>query len=213
MLIKILHRAEENIISLLLVGMTLLVVMDVIMRFGFGTGFLWSQELTLTLAAWFVLFGISYGLRVGAHIGVDAVVKLMPPNAQRIATTLAVLLCLLYCGLFLYGSWVYLSKMYMLGISMEDLHVPDWLTNGMSEVTAEKWKVDLEDPLVPLWASQSILIFGMALFALRLLELLWSVLTGKTTGFNHVDEAEESMHLAKELAAEQKLENNKENDK
>ena len=101
MLLRFLQKAEENIIAFLLVAMTLLVFADVVMRFGFGTGLLWSQELTLYLSAWFVMFGISYGLKVGAHIGVDAVVKLFPTHIQRVVSSIAVILCLVYCGLFL----------------------------------------------------------------------------------------------------------------
>ncbi len=202
MLLRFLLKAEENIIALLLVSMTLLVFTDVVMRFGFGTGLIWSQELTLYLSAWFVLFGISYGLKVGAHIGVDAVVKLLPSHIQRIASSLAVILCLVYCGLFFYGAWIYLQKMYQLGIGMEDLSVPLWFAHLWSEETLEAWKIDPEDPLIPLWISQSILLIGLSLFSIRLLELLWSVVTGKSTGFRHTNEAEESMHLAKELSAE-----------
>ena len=202
MLLRFLLKAEENIIALLLVSMTLLVFTDVVMRFGFGTGLIWSQELTLYLSAWFVLFGISYGLKVGAHIGVDAVVKLLPSHIQRIASSLAVILCLVYCGLFFYGAWIYLQKMYQLAIGMEDLTVPLWFAHLWSEETLEAWKIDPEDPLIPLWISQSILLIGLSLFSIRLLELLWSVVTGKSTGFRHTNEAEESMHLAKELSAE-----------
>lgn len=202
MLLRFLLKAEENIIALLLVSMTLLVFTDVVMRFGFGTGLIWSQELTLYLSAWFVLFGISYGLKVGAHIGVDAVVKLLPSHIQRIASSIAVILCLVYCGLFFYGAWIYLQKMYQLGIGMEDLSVPLWFAHLWSEETLEAWKIDPEDPLIPLWISQSILLIGLSLFSIRLLELLWSVVTGKSTGFRHTDEAEESMHLARELSAE-----------
>ena len=202
MRLHILHKLEENIIALLLVAMTLLVFTDVVMRFGFGAGFLWSQELTLYLSAWFVMFGISYGLKVGAHIGVDAVVKLFPTHIQRVVSALAVILCLVYCGLFFYGAWVYLQKMFQLGIGMEDIRVPMWFAHIWSEETLEAWRIDPEDPLLPLWISQSILLIGLTLFSIRLLELLWAIATGKATGFRHKDEAEESMHLAKELAAE-----------
>ena len=202
MLLRFLHRAEENIIAFLLVAMTLLVFADVVMRFGFGMGFLWSQELTLYLSAWFVMFGISYGLKVGAHIGVDAVVKLFPTDIQRIISSIAVILCLVYCGLFLYGSWVYLHTMFKLGIGMEDLAFPAWFTHLFSEQTLDAWRIDPEDPLVPLWMSQGILIIGFCLFSLRLLELLWAIATGKLTGFRHKDEAEESMHLAQQLAGD-----------
>lgn len=174
MLLRFVNKAEEAIISLLLVAMTLLVFYEVILRFGFGTGISWGQEGTLHLSAWFVLFGASYGIKVGSHIGVDAFVRLFQPLGQRIISTIAILLSLTYCGLFLYGSWVYLSKMHMIGIELEDIPIPAWV-------------------------AHSILLIGFALISVRLLELLYRVATGSATGFQQVDEAEESMHLAAEL--------------
>lgn len=205
-MIKLIHRIEESIVALLLVAMTLLVFADVVMRFGWGTGFLWSQELTLNLSAWFVLFGISYGLRVGAHIGVDAVVRLLPDRPRRIATLLAIFFCLVYCALFVYGGSVYLFKMYQLGIGMEDLKLPQWLVANLSEETLAFWSIDAEDPLFPLWASQSIIVIGMLLFAVRLVELFWLVVTGQQVGFHQTTEADESLQLAKGLADELELE-------
>jgi C4-dicarboxylate transporter DctQ subunit len=175
MFVRILNRAEESILSLLLVAMTLLVFVEVVLRFGFGEGFLWGQELTLHISAWFVLFGASYGLKVGAHIGVDAFVKLLPPLLHRIASGIAVIGSLIYCGLFFYGSWIYLKKMKMIGIDLEDLPVPTWI-------------------------AHSILVIGLALMALRLLQLLLAIITGKADGFHQHDEAKESMRLAEELA-------------
>lgn len=177
MFLRILNRAEEAIISLLLVAMTLLVFWEVILRFAFGTGVTWIQEATLHLSAWFVLFGVSYGLKVGAHIGVDAFVRLFRPLGQRILTGIAAALSLVYCGLFIYGSWVYLDKMRMIGIPLEDIDVPTWI-------------------------AHSILLIGLIFLSIRLLGLFWQVLAGRATGFQKVDEAEESMHLAEALREE-----------
>ena len=177
MFLRFINKAEEAIISLLLVAMTLLVFWEVILRFGFGTGVSWGQEATLYLSAWFVLFGASYGLKVGAHIGVDAFIQMFPVLGQRILTGIAVVLSLVYCGLFIYGSWVYLSKMKRIGIELEDIEVQTWI-------------------------AQSILLIGLVFLAIRLLELLWRVIRGRATGFQKVSEAEESMHLARELRAE-----------
>lgn len=177
MLLRMLNRAEEAIISLLLVAMTLLVFVEVVMRFVFNSGFLWAQELTLHVSAWFVLFGVSYGLKVGAHIGVDAFIKTLPELMQRLLSSLAVMLSLVYCGLFIYGSWIYLSKMKKIGIELEDLPVE-------------------------IWIAHSILVIGLAFLSIRLLQLLWHIARGDVTGFAHKSEAEESMHLAEELASE-----------
>ena len=54
MFMRIMNRAEEAVICILLVLTTLIVFIDVVMRFGFNTGFMWSQELTLHMSAWFV---------------------------------------------------------------------------------------------------------------------------------------------------------------
>jgi C4-dicarboxylate transporter DctQ subunit len=178
MLRRFVDQAEESIISLLLVAMTLLVFYEVILRFGFGTGISWGQEGTLHLSAWFVLFGASYGIKAGSHIGVDAFVRLFKPVGQRIITAIAVLLSLVYCGLFIYGSWVYLEKMHLIGIELEDIPIPAWLAHG-------------------------ILLVGFVLLSLRLLGLLYRVARGRATGFQRTGEADESMRLAASLQQEQ----------
>jgi len=109
---RIVNGLEEAIISLLLASMTLLVFVEVVLRFGFGTGLIWAQELTLHLSAWMVLFGASYGVKVGSHIGVDALIRILPPLVRRYVSGFAVICCLAYCALFSYGAWVYLAKVY-----------------------------------------------------------------------------------------------------
>lgn len=177
--------------------MTLLVFLEVVLRFGFNTGLLWAQELTLHMSAWFVLFGASYGIKVGAHIGVDAAVRLLPDKAHRVVSVLAIALCLVYCALFLVGSWVYLAKMYSIGIGLEDVKFPGALLWLMSEETAwEALRVDAEDPALPVWIAHGMLIVGFVFLVIRLLMLMWAVIVGKAVGFSFSDEAKESMHLA-----------------
>jgi len=176
---RILNRAEEAVICLLLAATTLLVFIDVVMRFGFNTGFMWSQELTLYMSAWFVLLGASYGLKVGSHIGMDAFVKLFSTIGRRILTALGCVLGLIYCALILYGSFVYLKKVKRIGIGLEDI------------------------PALPAWIAQSILVIGFAFLAIRLLILLKAVIVGETDCFRHADEAKESMTIVEELKKEE----------
>jgi C4-dicarboxylate transporter DctQ subunit len=173
---RIINNLEEIIICLLLASMTLLVFVEVVLRFGFGIGLMWSQELTLHLSAWMVLFGASYGIKVGSHIGVDALVKILPPPVRKIVGAASVIACLCYCGLFASGAWVYLQKMHKIGIELDDMPVQKWV-------------------------AHSILLIGMLLMAYRLLMLLWGIFTGKAEGFQLADEAKESMHLAEETKA------------
>lgn len=175
-MIKLIHKLEENIIAFLLVAMTLLVFYETIQRFVFGTGVLWAEELTLHLSAWLVLFGASYGLRVGAHIGVDFLVKKFSVEKQRIITLIMLAAALVYCVLFIYGAYVYLEKMHMIGIEMEDLPIPKW-------------------------QAHSILMIGFILLGIRFIEIARRVFKGEQTLLAVHDEAKESMQLNEEVKA------------
>lgn len=196
---KISNSLEEGIISFLLISMTLLVFAEVIARFIFNTGFMWMAEATLTCGAWFVLFGMSYGVKVGAHIGVDSFVRSLPPKARKVTSIFAVLICLCYCSMFLYGSSIYLNKMYSIGLPMDDIHLPEFIINSLDPDTAWNYlKIDVEDPLMPLWIGQSILLLGFALLFFRFFQLLLNIINGTADGFKLADESKESMHLIQE---------------
>lgn len=196
MISKFFGYFEEAVLNLLITLMTLLVFGEVIARFFFSTGFLWIQELTLTFCAWFVLFGMSYGVKVGAHIGVDAFVNKLSPKGKKAASLLAVVICLSYCIMFLKGSWDYLSQMYQIGIPMEDIDFPHALINLLDPDFAwEMFRIDVEEPAVPIWLSQSILLIGFLMLLWRFFELFIALLKGTATGFSLADEAKESMHL------------------
>lgn len=176
-MLRIIHKAEETIIALLLVAMTLLVFFETLLRFAFGEGLMWANELTLHLSAWLVLFGMAYGLKEGAHIGVDFVVKKLPPNTQRVVTSLMLIAALVYCGLFIYGSWIYLDKMVLIGIELEDMPIKKW-------------------------QAHSILLVGFIFLGIRLFEVLVRIIKGSQTRLQMHDEAEESIHLAEKLKGE-----------
>jgi len=177
MLANIINKAEESILSLLLVTMTLLVFIDVILRFVFNSGIAWLQEVTLYMMAWFVLFGASYGVKVGAHIGVDSFVKLFPPKIRRLMGLLSVSICIAYSLIFMVAGWNYLAKLHKIHIQMEDLEFERWIT-------------------------ESIILIGFILLLIRFLQLFIKILKGEAEGFSHIDEAQESLELAEMIKQE-----------
>lgn len=172
---KIIDYLEEWIISLMLLAMTALTFAQVVMRYVFNSGFSWALELTTVFFAIMIFTGISYGVRVGSHIGVDALVKMMAPGPRRMVSILAVLLSLIYVGLVLAGSSVYVLKMKEVGIELEDMSI-------------ERWQVLAVMPL------------GIALTGFRFLQILTGLLTGKTDSLHLADEAAEALKLKNEEA-------------
>jgi len=188
---------EENVLSFLLVAMTLLVFMEVVLRFGFNTGIHWAQEVTLHTSAWFVLFGMSYGVKVGAHIGVDAVVRLLPQETKRLVSIIATLLCLAYCGLIIYGAWVYLGKIYTIGLAMEDTPTPSiFMALIPQEALWDVFKIDEEEPLLPMWIAHGPLLIGFLLLSYRFLGVLKKLITRETYEMGMVDEAKDALEEA-----------------
>jgi C4-dicarboxylate transporter DctQ subunit len=172
-----LDRLEEWLVILMLVAMTMLTFVQVVLRYVFNSGFTWALELTTVFFAVMIFVGISYGVRVGAHIGVDALVRLFPPGIRRATSIVVVLLCLLYAGIVILGAWTYVSKMRVVGVELEDLPIPVWMV-------------------------RSILPFGYLLLSLRLVQVLWQLVSGKSDSLHLADEAADALKLkAQELDA------------
>ena len=170
---KILDRLEEWIISLMLLAMTGLTFVQVVMRYVFNSGMTWALELTTVFFAVMIFVGVSYGVRVGSHIGVDALVKLMSPAKRKAVSILAVVLSLVYVGFILAGSMEYVLKMKDVGIELEDMPI-------------ERWQVLAVMPL------------GMVLTGYRFLQILYDLVTGRADSFKLADEAAEAMGLKAE---------------
>src|SRR5690625_115330 len=68
MFLSWLGRLEEWLISLLLAAMTVVTFVQVVARYLFGYSFSWAFELTTFFFGGVIFIGISYGIRVGAHM-------------------------------------------------------------------------------------------------------------------------------------------------
>jgi C4-dicarboxylate transporter DctQ subunit len=167
---KIFDRLEEWIVALLLALMTLLTFTQVVLRYVFNTGFSWALELTTVIFAFLIFLGMSYVARVGAHIGVDALVRIMPPKMRRVSSIIAVLLCIVYACMVIYGSYQYVNTMRIIGIELEDMPIP-------------------------MWMARAVLPVGYALLLFRFVQILWNLVSGKSESLRLADEAAEAMKL------------------
>ncbi len=164
-----LERLEEGLVAFLMATMTLVAFGQVVARYVFNYSFVWALELNGVLFAWLIFVGMSYGVRVGAHIGIDAVVKAVRPAVARAFGIVAATLCVAYALIVVVGGWQYVRKMYEVGIEMQDIPVAQWV-------------------------PRIILPIGFALLALRFAEALLKLARGQQTQLLH-DEAEEALKL------------------
>jgi C4-dicarboxylate transporter DctQ subunit len=148
------NRLEEGVLATLLALMTILTFAQVVLRYAFNSGLVWSLEATTYLFAALVLFGMSYGVRTQTHIAVDVIARRLPKRARKIVDLVAIAACLAYALLMLYGSAVFVDRLMVLGNYARDIPAPKWLLTAT----------------MPL---------GFALLAFRFLEAGWRILHGE----------------------------------
>ena len=150
---KIVDRLEEGILAFLLAAMTLLTFTQVVLRYAFNSGLVWSLEATTYSFAALVLIGMSYGVRTKTHIAVDLFTRKMPRRARLYVGLVAITACVAYALLMFYGSSVFVSRLFTLGNLARDVAAPKWLLTAT----------------MPL---------GFALLTYRFLEAGWKLLRG-----------------------------------
>lgn len=93
------------IIVLCLVAMVVMVFGNVVLRYGFNMGITTSEELSRFCFVWLTFIGAIVAFREHGHLGVDMLVKALPPAGKKICLVISQLLMLYVTWLFLQGSW------------------------------------------------------------------------------------------------------------
>ena len=132
--LKAADRLEEAFMIVALAFMTLLTFLQVVLRYGFDAGLVWSLEATTYTFAWLVLIGMSYGVRTEAHIAVDLLTSRLSPSGARVFAAVALVCALAYCGLMIYGSSQFVERLMTLGTDARDIALPRWVLTGIMPI-------------------------------------------------------------------------------
>ncbi len=199
---------EETVIALILGLMTILTFINVVLRYLFNSSLIWGLEVVLILFAWLVLFGVSYGVKVTAHLGVDALTNILPRRLRRFVALIAGMLCIIYAMLLLKGAWDYWAPFAELPPT-EGRWFPtglDWNARGRSFYITDQVPMPAVlrflEPLInygesydklPRVVPYVILPIGMALLLWRFLQVTWAIWTGRADSLIVSHEVEEDI--------------------
>ena len=196
MLGKLLDRFEEVLIAFLMGAATLVIFAAVMHRFLSGIPVIqdytirldvsWAQELCIYMFVWMAKFGAAYGVRHGTHVGVDVLVRKLPPSKARYLILFGLLAGALFTAVvgtlgarFVWDNGAHYAFFHAFGQPTGD--VPEGPTSP-----------DLE---IPTWIAYSCVPLGSYLMCLRFLQVAWHFLrTGEVPHHDHghvegVDEA------------------------
>ena len=85
--------------------MVVLVFGNVVMRYGFNSGFTLSEELSRWLFVWMTFLGAVVAVHERAHLGTDTLVSRLPVAGKKWCLGATYLLMLYLCWLLLRGAW------------------------------------------------------------------------------------------------------------
>ncbi|MDO5667710.1 MAG: TRAP transporter small permease [Alcaligenaceae bacterium] len=136
-----------------------------------AAAFNWANEFTAVCFAWLIFFCMSYGVRIGGHIGVDALINLFQTRTKRVFAFIGLSACLLY-GIIMFEAsleWVYTFYKY------------GTLTNGLDRFGVARWHVTI---IVPI---------GFLLFIIRYLEIGYRLIKGEQDSLGLANEAKDAV--------------------
>ncbi|MCO5786983.1 C4-dicarboxylate ABC transporter [Pseudomonas sp. G11-1] len=202
------NHLEEVLVFILLSGMTLVTFLYVVLNnlysvfysladtiplaedalFSIGDSILflaqemtWSIALSKAMFGWLIFVGLAWGVRIGAHIGVDLLVRNFSRRARKGVALLAVGICLAYCALMAYSSEQWVAALLRAGIGAEDL----------DRFGIMQWHIVM---IVPI---------GFSLMLLRFLQVFVRILRNQQLDLGGHGEAEDALKLATANKAEE----------
>ncbi len=85
-------------------AMSIILFVQVVFRFVLHAALPWSEEASRYLLVWTAFIGGAYGVRRGAHIGIEAFALLLPKKAQKVLNLFVLVVSTVVCCVILkYG--------------------------------------------------------------------------------------------------------------
>lgn len=98
-------RGLEWLLIAILGLMVVLVFGNVVLRYGFNSGIIFSEEVSRFLFIWMVFLGAVLTLRDNGHLGVHTLTKKLPLAGKKVCKLLSDVATLACCVMLSVGAW------------------------------------------------------------------------------------------------------------
>ncbi|HWO97549.1 MAG TPA: TRAP transporter small permease [Bacillus sp. (in: firmicutes)] len=111
----LLNYLEEYVGVISLLFTSLIVFVQVVLRYVFNYSLSWSEEAARYLIVWFVFIGSSIAVREKAHATMDALVTYLPEKGKRIFSLLANVIAVIFCVVLIWSGSAIVSNVMAFG--------------------------------------------------------------------------------------------------
>ncbi len=152
---QISNRLERTFLAGAIIISSLLLFVNVVMRYIFLFPIYWAEEFVRYLMVWLIFIGASQVTLWGGHVAVDMVPRTLSRRGNAILAFIVNVICILFCVLL-----AYLSIKQMMRVK------------GAGQISPA-----LE---IPMWIAYLSIPTGAILMLLRFTQQLWARIQGKT---------------------------------
>ena len=125
---KALYWVDENlekvICMTLLTAFTIILFIQVIMRYVFNSSLPWSEELSRYMFIWMVYLGVSYGAKQMKHLKIEAFLSVFPKKWRPYVLILAEILTLVFAIYVIFSASFMVQRIGRLGTKSTALQIP-----------------------------------------------------------------------------------------
>lgn len=115
---------EEYLLVFLLMLISCIMMLQIVMRYAFNSSLSWPEEFTRYCFVWSAFLGISYSVKKGIMLRIDAVLNFMPNKVKSIVEILVQLVVLAFFGYLLINSTDVVKKIYASGQTSPAMGIP-----------------------------------------------------------------------------------------
>jgi len=158
---QISNKLERTFLAGAIIVSSLLLFVNVVMRYVFLLPIYWAEEFVRYLMVWLIFMGASQVTLWGGHVAVDTVPRALSKRGNAILAFIVNVICILFCVVL-----AYLSVKQMMRVK------------GAGQISPA-----LE---IPMWIAYLSIPTGTVLMLFRFVQQLWARLQGKTLEIREV---------------------------
>lgn len=98
-------RIEEVLIGLVVLGVTVLLFVNAVLRYGFDSSLYWAEEFIRYALIWITFIGSAIAFRNESHFGVDLILRVKSEKFVKAVRLLNDIICFIFCGFVAYYGY------------------------------------------------------------------------------------------------------------
>ena len=124
---RLLSFVETYFTGILMLVTSLMIFLQVILRYVFSYSIIWAEEFARYGIVWFVFLGSSLAVREGKHASVDVLIRLLPGKPQKVFDILDIAISILFLAVVLWFGGRMVVRIRQIGNITPALQIPMYI--------------------------------------------------------------------------------------